>query len=302
MVVKTGLELSALEEKDQQMLDLFRGYQTYKPIKITKLKDKTRVVILSDAQIPFNDLGLIGGTKKGKYGAVERFISDYDPDIIAINGDWLDAYTISSFSKAPNRKFTLKDEIKLACNTLETLNKAAPRARKIFGAGNHEYRIQRAAIEACQKSNAAFELFGVSDFKGLDVQSMMHLTDLGWEYFPYGNHVDLLGFVIAHGSIVASEAGVTARRMYLKYHSSGTSGHTHRAAVYTHTDGTGKEHVWIESGCLCRKDLEYLHGETPNWTQAFVIGEVNNNKLHTSLITAFDNRFWVPNMGTYKFG
>jgi len=290
-------ELSLAESRREQMEQLFRGYSTVPPIKINKLKEGTRIVVASDLQIPFEERWLIGGTQN-KVGAFEAFLKDYDPGVVVLNGDIRDCYALSTFDKSPSRRFGEREEKRLTQNELEVINKAAPKSRKIFIDGNHEDRLSRMLAQICQKDNRAFEIFDAKGFADFNTRSFLDLDSLGWEWLPYRAWADILGFIVTHGDIVKAESAQTAKAMYDKWQSSGTSGHTHRLGAYFHTDSTGKTRAWYESGCMCRLDLEYV--TNPDWQQGFIIGEVNGGLLHTQLVPVFDNRFVVPSVGVYK--
>lgn len=290
-------ELTLAESRREQMDRLFSDYSDVPPIKIDNLKEGARVVIASDFQIPFEEPWLIGGTQN-KIGAFEAFVGDYDPDVVVLNGDIRDAYALSSFDKSPSRRFGEKEEKRLTQNCLTTIGKKAKRARKILNNGNHEERLEKTYAQLCQKDVRAFEIFDAQGFSELNTRSMLHLDDLGWDWQPYRGWTDILGFIITHGDIVRPESAQTAKAMYDKWQSSGTSGHTHRLGAYFHTDSTGKARAWYESGCMCRLDLEYV--TCPDWQQGFLVGEVSGGLLHTQLVPVFDNRFVVAGVGTYK--
>ena len=290
-------ELTVAEARRQQIEELWYGYQNALPITIKKELDGTRVVVLSDAQIPFEERWLIGGATN-KNGAIERFLYDFDPDYLIINGDWADVYSASRYDKRPGRRFNLKDELKAVRSSLAGLTNAAPHATRIFLEGNHEDRLMKTMIQVAQKDIRALELFGASNLDGLTAKNLLALDDTGWKWQPYCGFVNFLGFIITHGDIVGQESAETARKMFQKWHSSGCSGHTHRLGSYYSTEATGKSHVWHETGCLCRLDLEYVRG--PNWQQGFLIGTVSDNLLHTQLVPIFNNRFVIPNVGVYR--
>ena len=37
-------------------------------------------------------------------------------------------------------------------------------------------------------------------------------------------------------------------------------------------DNVNKAHIWMECGCLCKKDMEYMEGEPADWHQGFALG------------------------------
>jgi len=282
-------KLGTNEQRKQQMDELFRGYESTPSIVIDKLPDGTKICVLSDGQIPFEERWLIGGTV-GKRGAVEKYIEKKQPDIIIYNGDMMDCYTISTFMKSPNRMWTLEQEANLTKRMLDEHKKCAPNARFIFIDGNHEERIWRTLVGIAQSDPRARELLGVLNIASLTSKHILGLEERGIEWVPYGGYVDLLGFIVTHGNVVSQFSGYTARRMSDRYRSSGCSGHTHRLGTYYYT-GNGVTHCWMESGCLCRMDPEYM--QNPNWQQGFIIGEVMNNRFHPQLINAFDERFYA---------
>lgn len=284
-------KLGSFEQRKDQMDELFRGYEASPPIIIDQLSDGSRIIILSDIQIPFEERWLIGGTV-GKMGAVEIFIEYYQPDILIYNGDIMDCYTISTFGKSPNRMWTLEQEANLTKRMLDFHKSLAPKARVIFIDGNHEERMWRNLVGIAQADPRARELLGALSITSVTSRHLLELDSRGIEWLPYGGHIDLLGFIITHGNCVAQYSGYTAKRMSDKYRSSGCSGHTHRLGAYYYTGNEQVTHCWMESGCLCRLDPEYVNG-VANWQNGWVIGEVMDNKFHPQLVSAFDKKVYA---------
>lgn len=287
--------LTIVEQRKAQMEELFFGYDRSADITITKAKEGAKIVVLSDMQIPFEEQWLIGGTT-GNVGAIEAFLKDYKPDYVLYDGDIFDCYTISSFAKSPNRRFTVRNEGEKTRRMLEA-HRNAQDGKMIFIDGNHEYRLWRTLIEATRKDRGLAEILDAADFRTFSSKELLKLDELGIDWLPYGGYVDFLGFKVTHGDMVSSESAGTAAKMLNKWHSSGASGHTHRLGQYHLTGAAGDSHAWYELGCLCRLDPEYLNG--PNWQQGFLVGEVSGGKLHPQLISVFDYRF-VVNGVTYK--
>ena len=255
---------------DEQMARLFRNYQARDSITIDKRPDGTRLVILSDAQIPFIDEPLLA--------AVLRFVDDFKPNDLIINGDWIDAYEISDFDKRPQRLFDLQTEFEQAGDTIDDLrSRIAPKGKVWWIDGNHEERINRTIWRHAQ---------GFAFMAG-DIVSGLALEARTAGYVPYGKHIDYLGFTVTHGNYVSQHSAYTAKKHADRYHSSGCNGHTHRAGSYSYRDGRGKSHTWFEIGCLCRMDLEYVRG-VANWQQAFMCGTVMNGALHTQLVRVIE--------------
>jgi hypothetical protein len=269
--VEASSKPATMSGRDEQMAKLFRYYKTKENIHITDRPEGTRVVSLSDTQFPFVDEPLLD--------AVIDFVSDFKPHDIVLNGDLLDCYEVSDFDKRPERLFNLDTEFEMARDLLVRLKRYAAKDCRIWWIdGNHEERLQRVIWKHAQ---------GFS-FLVKDLPEAIGLDELAAGYVPYGKHVDYLGFVFTHGNFVSAQSAMTAKRHMERYRSSGCNGHTHRLGSYSVTDMHGRSHTWMEQGCLCRKDLEYVRGVS-NWQQGFLVGTVAAGALHPQLIHVIEN-------------
>jgi len=258
-------------EPDDQMDRLFAKYESRQSIKIDDREDGSRLLIISDLQLPFVDQAL--------YKAVLQFAGDWRPHDIVWNGDILDAYEISSFDTNPTRRFGIAEEIKMARDALYDFSKRlAVGGRQRFIDGNHEERLRRYIWR-----NAG-ELAEIIP----DLDQLLDLDNVCAGSVPYGKHIDFLGFVITHGNYVSAHSAYTAKRHADRYHSSGVNGHTHRLGSYSYTDGKSVSHTWYEMGCLCRTDLEYVRG-TANWQQGFLVGHVRGGALYPQLVHVIEH-------------
>lgn len=265
-----SIKTATADAPDEQMARLFKNYQSRNSITIADRPEGSRLVVLSDTQVPFVDEAL--------WRTVLKFVGDYKPNDIILNGDVLDCYEISEFDKRPQRLFDLQSEMEMAGDMLDDLRKRVAKDGKVWWIdGNHEERINRTIWKHAQ---------GFAFMAG-DIQSGLHLDERCAGYVPYGKHIDYLGFTVTHGNYVSQFSAYTAKRHADRYHSSGCNGHTHRAGSYSYRDGRAKSHTWYEIGCLCRMDLEYVRG-VANWQQALLIGEVHNGALHPQLIRVIE--------------
>ena len=250
---------------DPQMASLFYDYESTPNIEIHSRREGDKLISISDTQFPFVDQPLLD--------AVHRFMSDWQPNDIIYNGDMLDYYEISVFDKRPGTKFNIADEEQWARDLLDLHEEIAPGSQKFWIDGNHEERLTRATWRDAGKF--------ASHVKTLP--EVLGLEERGVGYVPYGKHVEYLGFVFTHGNFVSSDSAMTARRHMQAYRSSGANGHTHRLGSFSKTDMNRKSHTWLEQGCLCRTDLEYMKAH-PDWQQGFLIGYVYGGALHPQLI------------------
>jgi hypothetical protein len=244
--------------------------------KIDKAPDGERIVIVSDLQFPFHD--------ERTWGAVRRFVNDFQPNIIVWNGDVGDMYSISCFDKNPRRAFTFADEmIALRIFLFEHRARWAS-ATHYFLFGNHEDRAQTYLRQHP-------ELAGL-----VDLRSILQLID--FNVVPYGGVVDYVGLAITHGTRYSSLPNGTARMHAQTIGGSGVVGHSHRVGRWTYTDLRGT-HTFYESGCLCRLDPDYIRQRPPNWQQGFIAGIVHRNKVHLHPMAIYDDGFYGALTGEF---
>jgi len=215
-----------------------------------------RCLIIPDLHAPYHH--------ESALSACLSFSNWFKPDKIFILGDLIDFYAISHFLKDPERALKLQEEIDEAVNILEQIRKFNPKSEIVLIRGNHCHRLQKYLW------SQAKELNGLRD---LTVESLLHLRHLNIKYEKTGRLVHR-GVIFKHGNVVRAFAGYSAKGEFEKSGMSGVSGHTHRAAVYYHNNSSGN-YVWMETGCLCQLDAEYLEGATPNWQLGFGVAYFN---------------------------
>jgi len=222
-----------------------------------------KVLILSDVHEPHAD--------RRSQSLIIRFISDFKPDLLIVNGDLIDFYQLSPFDRDPARRMLLSDDITLANLYLDHLQKAMPRlSKKVFIEGNHEDRLRRYLWRQ------APELY---DVPGNTIQDMLHLEERKWGYVPYYNAVEesgapgyeIGGILVMHGTYVRKASGASAKAHFERYHCSGVNGHTHRQGQYFFR-AWGGDWTWAESGCMC--SLEPPYSPSPDWQQGAIAGYI----------------------------
>ncbi len=233
-----------------------------------------QVVFISDIHAPFHD--------EDALEVLYSFIQWFKPQTIFIMGDLLDAYAISRFTKDPNGALHFQEEVDEAISILSHIRKVAGKKTKIyFIRGNHEQRMQKYLW------NNAKELAGLHV---LDVGQLLELKRFNIEYIEQGMMM-YKGVMIKHGNVVKKYAGYSAKGEFEKNGCSGVSAHTHRQAIYMQTNTAG-DYKWMECGCLCKLDQEYMEGQTPNWQQGFGVGYFSNdsNRYQLDLVSIIDGK------------
>ena len=216
--------------------------------------DKFNIVSLTDWHVPFEDANAIN--------AALGFCESVQPSIIILH-ELHDFYGLSKFDKDPARLDGLQEEIDQVSNYFDRIRKTCPGSRIILLKSNHLDRLRRYLWSHAQ----AF-----SSLRALEIPTLLGLDQFGIEYkdsFIYRN------FLFKHGNLVSKEAGMTARRELAAEGLSGVSGHTHRLGQIYFKDRSG-EYTWIESGCLCDLDPEYIDG-VANWKHGLSIVSFRKN-------------------------
>lgn len=209
-----------------------------------RVKDKT-IFVASDIHFPFQD-----------DKAVDKFINDcniYCPEIIVLNGDLMDFYKLSRFSKDPKGRDP-EEEIDMCREFLGKLRQVCPTAEIYYTIGNHETRLTKYILDNAPYIvglvENVFDLLKVSEFNVIGCSSLL-VNDT---------------FMFKHGTRLGNKSGLSAMKELEAHYLSGATGHTHRLAKFT-TRKSGKRFIWFETGCLCTLDPEYM--VQPDWQQGY---------------------------------
>lgn len=192
--------------------EMFSDYQDRKRL-FEKRRDERllnnhlkQTFVLSDIHIPFHD--------EKTLAPVIDCLADFQPKNLVFCGDVLDCYSISRFSKRPDRVKSLQDEINIFYNLMKEIKKAVPYTDIHYILGNHENRLEKLILD-----NPG--LFGL---KALEPQKLFRLDELGIKY--YKTKVNLDGFIYYHGDVVRKNAGYSAKAEYEDHKmNDGVSGH-----------------------------------------------------------------------------
>lgn len=209
------------------------------------------IVVANDFHVPFHN-------KRGVRAWLE-LCRDLQPEIIVINGDFLDCYSISSFPKEPGKP-NLQDEIDAGLGILEQLRRFCPLAEVHYTEGNHEERFKRVI-----KQN-----HGLYNLQAFTLESLLEFDRLGIKYYPYGEMLELGDLAVYHGSVTRGKSAYSARGeleqagyQYL------ITGHTHRIGWYHHKTRVRNSQGLENGGLYDLSQCEYLFN--PNWQNGFAV-------------------------------
>jgi len=220
------------------------------------------IIKLNDAHIPFED-------EEAIKCAID-FCKRIQPDII-ITDEWMDFYELSRFLKDPKMAtgYTLHEARLKTWEYFKQIQKACPNARRIHLNANHTKRMQKYlyknAHELCGLPEFQMEIF--MDFKRFNMEYMNYFT---WQGV----------FLFKHGDRVHKFSAYTAKNELDNEGISGASGHSHRLGQHYRTK-RGGEYTWIECGCLCDLEQEYLEGRIADWQQGIgLVSFIGNSKYY----------------------
>lgn len=223
-----------------------------------------KVVVASDIHIPFQDDEAVD--------AFIKYCTKTKPEVVVLNGDVMDMFKLSRFTKGEGRN--PYEEINACRGLLFRLRKACPKAKIYYIIGNHETRLERFILEKAPELECLLE----------DVFTILKVEDYKVE--GCGRLIVNDNFKFYHGRLLGNKTGLSAIKELENSYMSGASGHCHKLAKYI-TRKAGRKFVWLETGCLCSMNPEYMID--PDWQQGFGVVEFRDGKLHKCEILEIEN-------------
>lgn len=204
-----------------------------------------KILIAGDFHVPYHDPRAVD--------AFVRFAGRYDPEELILHGDLVDFEALSRFLKDPEDIETLQCSLRKAQGILRRLETRCPRARRVFGIGNHEHRLE-SYLFTHAPALAHLEALCISSLLGLD----------GWKIIPHEAYHRTGRLIVLHGT---SYGTTVARKNATKFAGfSVAQGHSHRLSQLFVRSLHGT-HASVEAGCLCSLDPKYTF--RPDWQQGF---------------------------------
>ena len=206
------------------------------------------ILTIPDVHVPFHD--------RKAWALMLRVVQETQPDHVVVMGDFIDCYSVSSFSRHPERVSRLKEELHAGNQELDKLHDLVG-DRVTFLEGNHEFRVSK-YIE-----QRAPELHGLVNLR--DALAV----DRGWAWVPYREHTIMGKLAFAHD---IGHVGRQAVQQSLD--SMGHNlviGHTHRAGIAYGGTLKGEHRVAMSCGWLGDvRQIDYMHrAKTRDWQHGF---------------------------------
>lgn len=200
------------------------------------------ILMISDLHIPYHDNGAI--TAAFQYGI------DQKVNTIFINGDLMDFCLISRFDKNPKKR-SVKYELDVAKQFLESMRWVFPTQQIYFLKGNHDIRLELyLRVKAPELLDIAeFKMESLLDFNRFKIHAIEDnvLVKAGHLSITHGHHV-MRGFFAPVNS---------ARGVYMKAKQSTIIGHVHKVSEHTETNMDGEMTTTWSMGCLSELKPEY---------------------------------------------
>lgn len=223
------------------------------------------------------DLHVWPGPASTAHRAFCKFAKERSPRAIIMNGDALDASTISRHPPIGwEHRPTLADELEACKERLFEIIDACPQAKRVWTLGNHDARFETKLAQAAP------------EFKGI---KGVHLKDHFPDWPPaWSVHINA-NTVVKHrmkGGVHAAHNNAVASGMHI------VTGHLHSAKVTPWTDLTGTRYG-VDHGMLAdvwhRAFADYTEDGAKNWRSGFVVLTYKDKKLlQPELVLVVDKR------------
>jgi predicted phosphodiesterase len=238
-----------------------------------------RIVILSDLQVPFEDVHVTRN--------IAKFLEKFKPDQTVTIGDEIDFNTISKWSDGTPEAYS------------QTLGDDRDRCVEL---------LWELGVTDCIRSNHTDRLYNVIMKK---IPSFLSLPELRFEKFMKFDELGITfhkkpmqlapNWVAVHGdhTPIKSQGGLSAMEAARRTGTNIISGHTHRAGRTSFSEAIGgrlgRVLHGVEVGNLMDfKQAAYTKG-TANWQQAFAIMYIHGKNVQVDLI-------YIEKNGTFIVG
>lgn len=226
------------------------------------------IVVEGDHQVPYHDPAL--------HEASLMFLADTQPQRHIFLGDTVDLPNISRHNDNAVFNASVQECIQKGYELLREKREAAPNARAVKLAGNHDWRLPAELLARAERLSGIkpADTGNGPEEDALSLSRLMHFDALGIEYIcpPQGwqhGEVELSSdLVVRHGWLTGAK---TAEKTLAKLGRSAIVGHGHQrehAFKLAYGSGPPKQRQAVVAGTMSRLDLPYV--VNPDWSQGFV--------------------------------
>lgn len=209
-----------------------------------------------------------------------EWLADEKPDEIIVNGDLLDAATLSRHRVIPEGGYDnpINECLQGAYNILRDYREAVPNAEIHLQRGNHDERLEHALID---NLTALYRVRAAGDeVPALSLQRLLRLDELRVIYHD-DQPWDRSKIIVLGNHRLAARHGLSTTRNATKKALTDLGGstalnHSHRlSAEYRttwHPEAGAETRLAVEAGCACEIEdgLGYVSGGHPDWQRGFL--------------------------------
>lgn len=218
--------------------------------------NEKRIGILSDIHFPYYD--------RVALEAAIKYLIDWNPDCLILNGDIIDCFHLSTFEK-DKRQRSFKYELDMLKNFFDQLRELFPTQRIIYKIGNHEERYEKQIL-----ANVP-ELIELEYFH---FENVIKSNQFNIEVVK-GKRVILVGKLnVIHGHELPRGMAAPvnpARGFFLRTKASTIGGHHHQSSEHIENDLNGNIIGAFSTGCLCELNPHYM--PINKWNHGFAVVE-----------------------------
>ncbi len=242
-----------------------------------ELGNGIKVAILSDIHVPYHsEIAL---------NAAVKYCKSRRPDVLLLNGDLADFYSISRHQKDPS-KCDFKKECRMVKECLAWLRSQFPKARIVLKCGNHEERWQHWLW------NRAAE---ISDFEQMRLDQWIDAAKYDVEVVTDQRPVMVGRLPVMHGHEVGKGISApvnAARGLFLRTNSTMLVGHGHRTSHHVEPDWKHVETSCWSTGCLCDLSPEYARIQKWNYGMCHVTVDAVGGFHVDNMRISLDGEIW----------
>lgn len=238
------------------------GLTTIDDFNTLKITGNHNIFIFGDTHIPYHS--------KKEMGIAVDWGKKQKSDLVIINGDFADHFSISRWQTDP-RKRNFPEEIKVVKLGLEWLRSVFPKARIIYKMGNHEDRYEN------YMELRAPELLGVTNF---DFKNIFELDKFKIELVKDKIPIKLNELFCIHGheyKFNISNPVNPARGLYLRAKVNAICNHFHQSSSHSENDIQDKFTTTWSVGHLGDPHPKYM--PLNKWNYGFATVETSGTKL-----------------------
>lgn len=218
-------------------------------------------LIVSDIHLPYHDINAIEI-------ALERAYKD-NVDSIYLNGDILDFYQVSRFTKEGG-SMSIKEERDMFFEFIGWINENFD-VPIYFKAGNHEERLAKYINEKAPD---------LAQLPELSLSGFLKLDELDIQFVD-GRQKAMMGkLIVVHGHEFGESIFSPvnpARGLFLRAKSTTLAGHNHQTSEHHENNLKNDSMACFSTGCLCQLTPNYRPFAYTKWNHGFAIVKIDED-------------------------